>query len=328
MTYFLDTNQPVSLGKKLASAGEGVIYDVTQYPAWVAKIFHTTFTGVTTASSLQEKNQGLVAKRRKVAAMVANKPANRVQGNALVVLAWPEHTLSENGSIVGFVMPKIDMDSSVEIHQITNTSDRMNPAPSDPQWVKGFTWRYLSTVAVNLCIAVEVAHSVGAVIGDFNERNILVSKSTSVSLIDCDSMQFRGPTGEMFLCGVGRPEYTAPELLGKDCRTTVRNSQSDLFALAVHIYMLLLDGAHPFQAGMWKKSGEKPKAPVLAKAGHYAGGRKSPLSPQKTAPPPTILPSEIQDLFERAFALGAVHPSKRPAASEWRIAIQRMIKTL
>ena len=73
-------------------------------------------------------------------------------------------------------------------------------------------------MAANLCLAVDTVHRVDAVIGDFQERNILVNDTTRVTLVDCDSMQFTGADGHQFLCGVGRPEFTAPELAGVDCR--------------------------------------------------------------------------------------------------------------
>ncbi|MGY4856853.1 hypothetical protein [Cryobacterium sp. AP23] len=300
---------------------------MNSHPDWVAKIFHTTFDGGSVHDQ-REKQEDLDAKRRKLPAMVTHKPIGRVQSGGQVVLAWPEDTLSENGTIVGFVMTKVNMAEAVEIHQISNSSDRNNPPPSGPQWVRGFSWLYLANTAVNLCIATDLAHSVGAVIGDFNERNILVSQSTTVTLIDCDSMQFRSADGKVHTCRVGRLEYTAPELLDANLRTIERQLTSDLFALAVHIYMLLLDGAHPFQSGAWERPGEKPKAAVLAKAGHWAGGPNSPLAPQPTAPSPKILPPEVQNLFERAFKTGAKTPDARPTATEWRVALQKMIKTL
>lgn len=154
-------------------------------------------------------------------------------------------------------------------------------------------------------------------IGDFNERNILVAETTQVSLVDCDSMQFT-QNGHTYLCEVGRPGYTAPELQGKNLRNVTRTQESDLFALAIHIYMLLLDGAHPFQAGDWQGRGERPGAVERIKNGYYSGGPASPVKPMRTAPSPAILPQDLRELIERALGTGASDPSRRPKPHEWR----------
>ena len=64
------------------------------------------------------------------------------------------------------------------------------------------SWLHLVNVAANLCLAVENVHHVDAVIGDFQERNILVNDTTRVTLVDCDSMQFTDAAGHQFLCAV------------------------------------------------------------------------------------------------------------------------------
>ena len=48
------------------------------------------------------------------------------------------------------------------------------------------TWSHLVNVAANLCLALESVHRVDAVIGEFQERSILVSDTTRVTLVDCD----------------------------------------------------------------------------------------------------------------------------------------------
>jgi DNA-binding helix-hairpin-helix protein with protein kinase domain len=61
-------------------------------------------------------------------------------------------------------------------------------------------------------------------------------------------MQITDPVSqEWFLCRVGRPEFIPPELVHKDWEKTVRHPSSDLFALAVHLYALLMEGEHPFR---------------------------------------------------------------------------------
>jgi DNA-binding helix-hairpin-helix protein with protein kinase domain len=165
-------------------------------------------------------------------------------------------------------MAWIDTASSVELHMVSNPADRKR-GPKTPPWVGGFTWEYLLRVATNLASATHALHDAGYVIGDFNERNVLVRNNALVTLVDCDSMQVPGPSGTAFLCEVFRPEFTAPELLHADLSQQMRTPESDRFALAVHIYQLLMEGRHPF-AGMWLHgAGDKPERHKLAELGLF-----------------------------------------------------------
>ncbi len=307
----LSTGEPVRLAPLLASAGEGAVYGVSRHPEWVAKIFHPTLNG-------------LASKLDKVAAMVRSLPPGTVQPNGFVVLTWPTELVFDDAGPIGYVMPRIDTATAVEIHTISNPVNRMDPLPSAPQWTRNATWEHLVNIAANLCLAVEVVHRVDAVIGDFQERNILVSDTTEVTLVDCDSMQFTDSSGRRYLCGVGRPEFTAPELAGLNLRDHPREQPSDLFALAVHIHQLLMAGNHPFLRGTWTGIGEQPDALSLARVGHWAGGPSSPLRTHPLAPPIGFLPQDVQRLFVRAFTDGAHEPASRPSAAEWRAALLRI----
>jgi DNA-binding helix-hairpin-helix protein with protein kinase domain len=110
-------------------------------------------------------------------------------------------------------------------------------------------------------------------------------------------------------------------LVGTDLRSCPRSKPSDLFALAVHIHLLLMAGNHPFMRGTWTGPGEQPGVVSLAKAGEWAGDPHSRLHTHPLAPPISFLPSTIQDLFTRAFTRGATDPDARPSATEWRAAL-------
>lgn len=301
----------VEVGPALARAGEGTIYRLRHRENLVAKVFHDDL------ADLDEKLE-------KVAAMVGTAPQGAVQGDGFVVLAWPQQLVYREGTPVGFLMPRIDTTQSVEIHSLSNPSNRANPLPTAPQWTAAATWRHLVTAAANLCLAVDVVHHVDAVIGDFQERNILVADTVRVTLVDCDSMQFTDSGGRRFLSPLGRPEFTAPELATVDLRNTARDKTSDLFALAVHIHLLIMAGNHPFLRGTWTGPGEQPDALTLARQGNWAGGPGSLLHTHPLAPPVTFLPTEIQGLFARAFTDGAREPARRPTAHEWRQALSRI----
>lgn len=298
-------------GAILASAGEGTVYEVSGRPDVVAKVFHR---------DLKE----LDVKLAKVRSMIASPPVGAVQSDGFVVLTWPTEMITDATGDVGYLMPRIDTSDAVEIHTVSNPSNRANPLPAAPLWTPNVTWSHLVNVAANLCLAVEIVHRVNAVIGDFQERNILVNDTTRVTLVDCDSIQFTDEDGRQYPCGVARPEFTAPELAGVDLAATAREKSSDLFALAVHIHLLLMGGNHPFLRGEWAGGGEQPDALTLAASGQWVGGPGSALRTHPLAPPPNFLPQNIQQLFVRAFTTGAQHPSERPGASEWREALLGM----
>ncbi|MGV0715510.1 hypothetical protein ABQE93_08905 [Mycolicibacterium sp. XJ662] len=280
-------------------------------PESVAKIFHPTLSQ-------------LEAKLDKVAAMVAVRPLGATQDDGFTVLTWPTQLVKRDHRPVGYLMPSIDTTNAVEIHILSNPSNRAHPLISGPQWPRNVSWGHLLTVATNLCLAVEVVHRIDAVVGDFQERNILVSDTCRVTLVDCDSMQFKGADGRVFPCGVGRPEFIAPELVGQDLGTHPRSKPSDLFALAVHIHLLLMAGNHPFLRGTWTGEGEQPSAVKLAMAGDWAGGPRSRLRTHPLAPPVDFLPAAVQDLFARAFTDGATDAERRPSAAEWRASLREI----
>lgn len=298
----------VQLGAVLASAGEGTIYEVPGHPELVAKVFHPDL-------------KDLAVKLAKVGAMIASPPDGAVQSDGFVVLTWPTDLCADGTGALGYLMPRIDTSNAVEIHTVSNPSNRANPLPAAPVWTQNVTWSHLVNVAANLCLAVEIVHRVNAVIGDFQERNILVNDTTRVTLVDCDSMQFIDDAGHQYPCGVARPEFTAPELAGADLAVTARRKPSDLFALAVHIHLLLMAGNHPFLRGEWTGGGEQPDALTLAGSGQWAGGPGSALRTHPLAPPVSFLPPDIQRLFVRAFTDGAQNPDARPTGAQWREAL-------
>ena len=305
MSLHTGGGQGVVLGPEFGGGGEGTVYAVYSPQGFVFKRYRPVAFS---------RNPAL---ERRLNTMVRHPPRDwRESRTGHVTLAWPHEVVLEDDQFAGFLMPAVDMASTVELHRVTNPSDRWS-ASGVTSWARGFTWKYLVRTAANLAMATHMLHESGVVIGDFNERNIRVGRDARVTLLDCDSMQVSAPdTGERFLCRVGRPEFTPPELLNADWSTTVRHPSSDLFALAIHIYQLLLEGEHPFR-GLWKSVGDKPAVPELARRGlwtHEAGG---PLKPRPSAILIGLLPDVITEMFRVAFEEGAANPEARPTADAW-----------
>ena len=231
----------------------------------------------------------------RIKAMIANPPAYRSDPSGPVICAWPEDAAYISGQFAGFVMPRVDTREAVTIPDL---ADR-----------RATTWRERVAVAEKLTRAVAVLHDRDVVIGDFRKWNLLTWSDSRVTLLGCDRMQVVDPeSGRRFPCVVGRDACTPPELqLPATLSSTIRTSSSDIFGLALHLYLLLLQGAHPFR-GQWRGGGDSPPEHVLAQEGlwAYAGDRR--LDPCPGSAPLTVLPATLQQYFRAAFVDGARNP--------------------
>ncbi|MBR1741632.1 MAG: hypothetical protein IJ733_07125, partial [Lachnospiraceae bacterium] len=162
-----------------------------------------------------------------------------------------------------------------------------------------------------------------------------------VTLVDTDSYHFTAK-GKTYRCEVGRGEYIAPELQKKMNRTmTLRNvplpsytRETDLFALAVHIFQLLMNGCHPFACareinpsisnirqmlpGGYEDSVVAPQPVENIKEGFCVFYETRPgIIPPLYAPKFETLPITIRNLFIRTFRDGYMESKKRASAIEW-----------
>jgi eukaryotic-like serine/threonine-protein kinase len=300
----------------LGSGGQGEVFSLVEPPGLALKRY---------LDSELARDPSLL---QRLSTMVRTPPAvGGAGGSGHGFVAWPTDLVGTRTTFVGYLMPLMDRSKSLPIHRIANPSDARQSASGESRWAKDIDWSYLITAAANLALAVQMLHDADVVIGDFNENNILVWRDGMVTLLDCDSMQISDSSGRHFLCRVGRAEFTPPELLKVNWSETVRAPSSDLFALAVHIHQLILEGEHPFR-GVWQEPGEKPTAHDLAVDGLWAYGGEGSLRPRPRAVPVDILPPSICRLFERALIEGATNPRSRPTAREWNEALVGLLTDL
>jgi DNA-binding helix-hairpin-helix protein with protein kinase domain len=298
MNFTTQTQQLITLGRELGKGGEGIVYDVVGRPSQVAKLYH-------------ESNR-TKQKEHKLQAMIANPPQDesRTFSPPHVSIAWPQELFYTQGQFVGFLMPRIEQ--SPDIFKLYNPATRMKEFP-------GFDWRYAHRTAQNLAIALHALHARGYVMGDVNQKNILVTPSALVTLVDTDSFQVQDSKGTMHRCPVGVPEYTPPEMQGIKFDQADRNPFHDNFGLAVLIFQLLMEGYHPF-------TGAPVDPSVSIKGEVYLHCIKQGIFPYQSnpsfAPPPNapvfeVLHPELQVLFLRSFINGHFIPAARPSAFEW-----------
>lgn len=289
----------VPLGKKLGRGGEGSVYEVTNRPDVVAKIYHKPIPA---------------EKAAKIEAMAALKT-----DRLLSLTAWPLELLrTPGGDPCGLLMPKVS--GHKDIHHLYSPKSRKTEFPCAD-------WRFLIRAAANTARAFAVIHDASCVIGDVNHGGITVSDKATVKLIDCDSFQVSAH-GRRFLCEVGVPDFTPPELQGKSFKSVLRFPNHDNFGLAVLMFRLLFMGRHPF-AGRFLGPGDMPIEKAITEFRFpYGSGRASvQMEPPPNTPEITTASMPVALLLERAFARSSVNGS-RPAASEWITALEDLEKQL
>jgi DNA-binding helix-hairpin-helix protein with protein kinase domain len=238
--------------------------------------------------------------------MLDNPPI--VSGNAPVILAWPLDRLLDQGKeCVGYVMPYVR--DKEPLFTVSHPGTR-------PQWADH---PCLLRAAKHVALAVSAFHRHGYVVGDLNEFNILIGPDASVAVVDTDSIQVRTPR-ELFRCQVGKPEFTPPELIraGTSFDQVDRYPHHDAFGVAVLVFLLLMDGNHPFAARYVGTAGRQTQTQRIAQGQWpYSARRTSAYRPRRQAPPLESLSPRLQQLVRDCFEAGHANPTCRPSADDW-----------
>jgi DNA-binding helix-hairpin-helix protein with protein kinase domain len=299
MRFYDPHGAPVELeDSSFAAGGEAAIHRITRRRDLVAKIYHP----------------GKAPPKRKLDLMLANPPADPTVSVGHTSIAWPTSILQDKKGVpVGYTMKCIS--GATTLFSVYNTSARKSVSPH-------FGWNYLHRTALNLASALTAIHAKGYIVGDLNESNVLVQlhgHACFVTIIDTASFQIPNPNGPLFLCEVGRPEYTPPELQTRDFSQVKRLEVHDIFSLAVLVYQLLMAGVHPF-AGQ----GEPPDLGERIWRGYFPHsiGKGVKVKPPPTCPSFGCLSPSLRESFLRAFDARTFRPAQRPPASEWMRALR------
>lgn len=289
----------IPLGNKIGSGGEGAVFDVPFLGNdLVAKIYHEAV-----APEKQAKLEGMVKGGDESLKKIA---------------AWPLETLHMGlgGHVRGFLMPKVA--GFEPIHHLYGPSHRKQRYPDKD-------WAFLVNTARNVAAAFEAIHTHGHIIGDVNPNLVFVAGNSIVKLIDCDSFQIQAD-GKYYLCEVGVPHFTPPELQTHTTFRGVRHTKNhDNFGLALIIFHILLMGRHPF-SGVFSGAGyislEKSIEQFCYVFGRDAAHKG--MAPPPNSVTPAILPGALSQLFERAFTEQGAHPEGRPLARDWVMALDSL----
>ena len=282
--YFEGTRS-IHLGERLGRGGEGEVFALGGDPKRAVKLYAAA---------------GAADREAKIAAMVRA----RLAASAPTV-AFPLAVVRTDADrFAGFVMPRVS--AAKPVHELYGPGARKKIFPDAD-------YRFLVRAALNAARAVAATHRAGCVIGDINHSGFLISDQALVALIDADSFQFADGAAR-YLCRVGVPEYTAPELQGRSLGGVVRTENHDAFGLAVILFQLLFMGRHPFSGR--PKAGDLP-IPEAIRGHHFAYSRRraTGLDPPPATGRLTDFPGPVADLFESAF--GPPGSAARPSAAAW-----------
>lgn len=272
---------PVGLGERIGRGGEGEVYALANDNSQAVKIYSGSGGG---------------ARRDKISAMVSAKLSDRTP-----LATFPKDIVQKrNGEFAGFIMRRIN--GHRPLFELYAPGARKSNFPQA-------NYPFLVLTASNFARAVGAVHAAGCVIGDINHSGILISKDAKVSLIDADSFQLV-QNGRRYLCRVGVPDYTPPELQGKKLDSVVREANHDNFGLAIVLFQLLFMGRHPFSGSY--QHGEMPIEKAIAEHRFaYGTHRNVGMKPPPAAPLLKHFPPALGAAFEAAFGPGGVRPEPR-----------------
>ncbi|MHC2534171.1 helix-hairpin-helix domain-containing protein [Bradyrhizobium diazoefficiens] len=282
--------------RRIGKGGEGEVFAISNMPGFAVKAY---LPGIGPD------------REKKIRAMVDI----RIADNAPTVAFPHQIVVDGRGTFVGFVMRLVEKHK--EIHELQTPSSRQRHFPKAD-------YSFIVRVALNIARVFTQVHATGCVVGDINQRGILVSTNATVALIDADSFQITDGS-QRFLCVVGVPEYTPPELQGKPLKSIVRTTDHDAFGLAVCLFQLLCMDRHPF-SGHFTGKAEMPLEKAIAEYRFaYSSRNTGMISPPGTVRLDDFTP-KVAQLFEAAFSPN--HVGSRPSASTWIDALSELEASL
>ena len=294
----------------IGKGGEGSIYKINGMPNFVLKEFIDS-----------KRTEG---RERKLLTMIAGPVSNKIMEH----VTWPKDVVYKNGRFAGYVMPKINNNN-----KSLNVMYKTLKENEKDEFLKKIL------IAWNFCVAINSVHNAGQVCGDLNPNNITVNPNKgTVTLVDTDSYHITEKNrNRVYRCEVGMPDYLAPEIHEKmkkykrldTAPLPTFTRQTDLFALAIHIFALLMNGHHPFTCAV-DLSKNCVSLPVPQPIENIRNGffpfymNRRGFTIPKYAPDFNQLPEKIRKLFIRAFVDGHKNPQVRPDAAEWYNALHEM----
>lgn len=279
--------QPQHVGAMLARGGEGSVYPLSTRSDVVVKVYHPQVLAKR-GPQLHEKIEAMC----ELTELRNNKS-----------LGWPLLSIYDaNKNWLGYAMYR------VAGHPMFNLAHAMLYKKYFPNADR----RHFVDYLIDLLKQVQVLHSSGVLIGDYNLQNIMcVPNSHKVHLIDCDSFQMR-IAGKHYPCPVGSADMTPKEQQGQSFSTIVRTLESEHFSIAIILFKCLMLGRHPYDI----VGGADPVSNLTRGEFAYGiGNRGIPKGHWYNIW--SHMPHRVKSLFITTFTEGADNPAKRATIEQW-----------
>jgi hypothetical protein len=131
----------VTPAERIGAGGEGEVFAVAAPTSVVFKRFRP----------VAFRREPLLAERLRV--MVAQPPDGWLEApGGHVTMAWPADVVYDGDSFAGFLMPYLELSDTVELHRVTNPTDRRS-AVGSTDWIHSFSWKYAVRTAANLAVS-------------------------------------------------------------------------------------------------------------------------------------------------------------------------------
>ncbi|MCR5307477.1 MAG: hypothetical protein K6E24_00585 [bacterium] len=205
------SNMAFYLGSPVGKGGEGTVYAI----------------GKNLACKIYSLSKLTRAKIEKIKLMIS-KPIYDQD------ICWPiDLVMNSYNEIVGYTMP------IAKGFLLSKIQSRAFVQEYFPKWKK----KDIVTLAYTIIQKFYYLHERNIIVGDINTRNIMFTSPTQVYFVDTDSYQIEG-----FPCPVGTNEFTCRELLEKGSKFSdcLRQWGHENFSLAILIYVLFMNGKHPY----------------------------------------------------------------------------------
>lgn len=292
------------LGGKLGRGGQAAVHAVEGDATVAVKLFYA------------DANRAERVARAKKAVTVPRPTGVFPDTPDHVFLTWPSETVfDESGAEVGFVMPRLGPDY-YELRTLNVPEWRVEQFQAD--------WAFLVTVAANLARLLSALHASQIVVGDLSPKNVMVRADGMVSLLDCDSYQFRHGTVELSGENV-TVDYAAPELLATGQAHRAPSAATDDFALAIVVCELLMCGDHPFMGHPTTVDLEEATPSENIKLGVSRLAVAGSVTVPEYAIDVAVLPPSVRALAVRTFGPGRLVPDERPTAERWAVALRGVL---
>ncbi len=293
MTLYLPSGRPVHLAEDgLGSGREGMVVGLADMPDLCVKLYYDP------PADGGAKLDALI-----------RSPLVRLGGDHAEHqhLAWPLARLTDGTGLTrGVLMPRVGGAPLDKLFDPVLRADALE----EP------TWRTVLVTAARTARLMSMLHAAGAVMGDLSPANIMVSRTGHVTLIDCDTVQFRdAATGRMHPCTKVTPEYAPPEAHSAP-RGAVLETHHDSFGLAVLICQLLMEGQHPFE-GVPADGSDTDDVESNVRLRRNRITRPELLVPMANELPAPLLPPTALALARQCFEPGLYEPARRPGPEAW-----------